>query len=356
MKQLYLHMGMPKTGTTSLQHFLQNKREALEKAGIGFYAPSFFDKARYQNANGAFLCDLLRRELRGTFLQLQEENYRKELFCLRDYARRFDRLILSEELFWMLDAKGPRKWERLSQILAEYLGDAFAVRPVIYLRRQDLWAFSWWKEAAYLPNERACGFSESLDCLTESGYMDYDGFLRDLEEVFGQSSLIVRIYDRRLFPEGSIEKDFLASLQIPWQEAFVLPDTIINPSLTADAAQACLLIKQSRQGRVPEKDLLPGNYREAARLFSRMFPEEKPLFPMEEAARKAFLEQFATGNQRISDRYFRGRPLFDAALEPDELWQPDPLRDKENSRLIQKLAQAKSGARLWLFEYLQGKK
>jgi len=83
---------------------------------------------------------------------------------------------------------------------------------VCYLRRQDLWLESGYKQAVKSP------FNRSTEKF-KIKYFDYYSKLSNWKQAFPEAEIIVRIYDRKLFPEGNVILDFLQALGIDMPEA-----------------------------------------------------------------------------------------------------------------------------------------
>ena len=100
MKTLYLHIGMPKTGTTYLQHFLHKNNAVLQQEGYCF--PNFevnFDKIGFRR-NGHFLISIL-KDGQGKRLRDKEEEIENSCFeKLFAFFRQYSNIILSEEQIW----------------------------------------------------------------------------------------------------------------------------------------------------------------------------------------------------------------------------------------------------------------
>ena len=94
MKQVILHIGMPKTGSTALQEYLFRHKKNLEECGIGFFLPTIRRTWREQRANASFVTEaaVLGMETLDWF-EKEKESFRK-------YAESFDRFVFSDELLW----------------------------------------------------------------------------------------------------------------------------------------------------------------------------------------------------------------------------------------------------------------
>lgn len=94
MKTLYLHIGIPKTGTTSIQHFCHENRDIL--SSNGYFYPDFPFEYIYigKYRNGSFLETRYvdREGIRHT--DIEEEYFKKGLEIIRELFMQHDNLIM----------------------------------------------------------------------------------------------------------------------------------------------------------------------------------------------------------------------------------------------------------------------
>lgn len=125
-KKLYIHIGSPATGTTSIQHFMMLNRDKWAEEGYGIYSRNnvipdpqkdwFFNNVWVNFRNGKI----------EDFLQYANNN------------DQFHSFILSEEfLFRNHSLFSPVTWDKLK--------DKFDIIIILYLRRLDECSLSMWK-------------------------------------------------------------------------------------------------------------------------------------------------------------------------------------------------------------------
>lgn len=349
MKHLILHIGQPKTGSTALQNFLQGHHDRLARQGYASYQPRYGYKGSLFTASGAFLLHETLCHLQGDIYG-EEKKLLEETSKFTDFAHSHPCILLSDEWFYELAPEHPDFWNCVRETLYTLLGEESEIRIILYLRRQDEWLLSWWKQRLHttIARESAVSFPAFLSNLLSEDRLDYDLQLKRLEEVFGRDHISVRVYDRAAFTGGDVCHDFLAALGIPWQEDFILPEKDSNPSLTLDAAQALYLIRSGEVSCTADE----GALQNAALLFSSMYPEKRPFYPISEEDRRSLLEDFQEGNRRVEARYHLDSPIIRDAARAFETRLPDPERDRKNAELIVKLTTAPSGAARYLSERL----
>jgi hypothetical protein len=164
MRDLYLHIGLHKTGTSYLQKLFLENRDLLLEAGLGL--------APYQDPHT------------GTHHPIAAA-------IARDGAERVfaevarspgDRVLVSAEEL-CIQFEDPARAEAIRAAAARH----FTPKIVIFLRRQDFL-----KESVYAQIVR---YQYTGDIRGDDHYnYDHDARLRALEAVFGRGNVIVRLY------------------------------------------------------------------------------------------------------------------------------------------------------------------
>ena len=115
MKTLYLHIGTPKTGTTSLQHFCTENAEILQQKGYMY--PLFPHKFKKTNImRNAFFLSYKAYHQDGSRNMIEEESiYRQGMDFVLNTFRNTDNIILSDEAIWNVVCKRGKAalWEKL---------------------------------------------------------------------------------------------------------------------------------------------------------------------------------------------------------------------------------------------------
>jgi hypothetical protein len=167
---LIIHIGTQKTGTSALQGYLSANSEALSAQGI-----------RYLNAGRQWGNHSSHGELAQSVLGRADasvwDEVRREL---RSSQSRID--LISAEGFWFCDPAA----------LKAQVPDIEDVRLVVYLRRQDKYLQSLWKQA--VTGGRKHDFTAWRERLPHRG--DYFGTIERWADQFGPKSIIVRPYER----------------------------------------------------------------------------------------------------------------------------------------------------------------
>ena len=165
MRDLILHIGLHKTGTSYLQKLMLGNRDLLHESGIGL--------APYMNLTSGTHHPII--------AEIDREGPEK-VFEAVAQAPGERVLISAEELCVVMEDRGA------AQAIRDAAARHFNPKLVIFLRRQDHL-----KESVYAQIVKHWFVGDILDD-DHYGY-DHDARLRALEEVFGRENMIVRIYE-----------------------------------------------------------------------------------------------------------------------------------------------------------------
>lgn len=309
MSTLYLHIGPPKTGTTSIQNFLWDNRGVLETHGICFpdlgYRYPDIDFRR----NGHFL-------VRNKPSEGQEVSHFEEgLGKIEELARQYDSIILSDEGLWKDGYRKKRFWTRLAKGLKEKQLD---LRIIVYLRRQDLWVQSFWAQKIKV-GKTALGFQEYLRFIRESGYpLDYCAYMDLLSGWFGKEALIIRIMEKEQFrgAEHTLLSDFLDIFGLSLSDGFTEQQKIYNPKFSGTYLELKRILNRLPWFSETRGNIFNGSLLKVQELNPFHYnPEEHSFFAPGE--QQLFRDSFAGSNSRLAGEYL-GREngiLFEEAAE-----------------------------------------
>ena len=233
MLKLYLHIGMPKTGTTYIQNFLRANNNVLKEKGYVY--PDFgvrFD-AVGANRNAHFLVSVIRDEnkkrLVGTEHEIEDECFEKLYGLFEEYPN----VIISEESIWNSAERKRYKnfWKNLKERLESH---GISLKIIVYLRRQDLYIQSFW--AQQIKESR---FSDTLqEYIKSSAFkrakLDYKQRLDEISEVVGKENMLVRVYEKEQYapPQKTIVSDFLKTVGLQYTDEYTELERLPNRSLS----------------------------------------------------------------------------------------------------------------------------
>ncbi len=219
MSMLYIHIGTPKTGTTSLQAFLTEHAAALEARGVIYPAVGRTHRGKHHS---------LKAELRST-VGLGGPAW-QELRELRN-SKPDHRVLISEESFYYLEPTALTK-------LRELAGEG-PVTILVYFRDYAAHAASLYAQGTKLARGLVDG--DVLGTKAGNELVDFDTFFErymakpshfDIisrwASVFGWESIRVRPYKRDLLVGGDIIADLLDLLGLSLEGLGIPVSTEVN--------------------------------------------------------------------------------------------------------------------------------
>ena len=319
MKTLYVHIGTPKTATTSLQHFCNENESILEEQSYCY--PIFPHKFKGVSItrNGSFLgwVSSSKKDKRN---KLEEEKFfRQGMDMVLENFRKFDNVILSEEATWSAAFRRgkPYIWDKIKKEAEEH---GYGVKIIVYLRRQDSLADSWWKQKIKV-GRRIYSTSSWEEFVSDPSQLEFDYYsaIKKIEAVFGKENVIIRRFGRQYFKNGSIYEDFMEALGVRYSSRFVISEGKRNNSLFGNSHEIKRVL-----------NMLPLNKHD--RLFFKHIVREisdehtdlkgETMFSADEA--REFMEQYREGNRMLMKEYFgKYEDLFDMDFSKNKKWVLD---------------------------------
>mgnify|MGYP000066467313 CR=1 FL=1 len=160
-RRFFIHIGMPKTGSTSLQEYFDRHRDELTRRDIAAVAKD------HRRASEVFANELMRLDGKGF-----DRSMFPETWTLSELMPRWDghsHCLYSSELLW---AAGPNAVSVLLDLASE---NNSSVDVLAFFRSLDAWMWSWWAQ------ETKASWIDWCDFL-ERGTKERRGYL---SEVFG---------------------------------------------------------------------------------------------------------------------------------------------------------------------------
>lgn len=320
-KTLYLHIGMPKTATTAIQHFCRDNREEFHKYGYEY--PMF--EFEYANVgmwrNGHFLLGNVNQAQGNRDFEAEEKIFLEAFEQIQEEFETYDNIILSDEGVWNHGFRlGGMCWNRLQRELEK---DMFTVKVIVYLRRQDEFVYSWWNQIVKtgLRKTSVITWEEMIRRLPVV-QLDYYGTLEKIAEIVGKENIIVRRFDRSQFAGQMIQADFLQAVGLEFSEEYQIQEEISNVSLTKNCNEIKRILNSLPQLDQKGNDFFRAQLRE----FSRQSAEDKKCGMMSRQELKEFMSKYEEGNRRIAREYLGGEEwLFEEDYQVEEKWNPRNL-------------------------------
>lgn len=330
-----LHIGIEKTGTTSIQSFLAMNRDVLKSQSILFpVSPG--------NENHMLLAGYAANDEKRDDIRMRNKiATQDDLVGFRQkFASKFadevrgsacDTVVLSgEHCSSRLVTR--EEVERLRSLFDGVFEDA---RIIVYLRRQDEFLLS-----TYSTQVR-CGETRRLSLPAIEKRRDRYDFAKLLDlwsGVFGREAVTVRIFSRTSLVDGSVVSDFIQSAGLPADLPYQMP-TEKNQSLDTEALELLRLINKHIP-YVANGKLFPqrGNL---ADLLEKLSSGSTVM--MDPELLGEFMQSFAAGNREVAHEYFggslhaEGDPLFGPAPDFGKRKIPEPISVERAVEIFSKL-------------------
>ena len=301
-RRIYLHIGVEKTGSTTLQAVGNTNRDLLRQRGILY--PSSPGLTNHTGlaiyaSTGSTLKDV--RQIAGLG---SEQEFAAFQARFPDQLRReveesgCERVWLSNEHLSSRVRK-PAEITRLLHLLRPLADD---IRVVVYIRNQpDLLVSS------YSTKIRSGGTRElALPKSEKDYYYNFAIMLQRWSAVFGKDRMQVRIFDRAVLKAGDVTADFFDVLGEVLQSGIALP-VGLNESLDAHALQFVRLFN-THVPRLTGSGLNP-DYGQISTVIAAASngPKLRPPTTFMQSVAAMFEES----NRHVAERYFgNAGPLF----------------------------------------------
>jgi hypothetical protein len=221
MRKLYLHIGMPKTGSSAIQAFLLLNANELKKKG--YYYPNdckFEQPFQTSSGNASVLCE-----------KFKENSLNEIITYLDDICYDSDCTVLSSEILY-------GAFRDQQELFFQSLKN-FDYRIIFYVRRQDNLYQSLFNQSVKHSNTTDPNFASVL--LRSCDYSEI--LLRSLKYKTPEK-ILIRPYEQAQFEGGNIYSDFLKCIGLDWDDSFIRPDDYVNPSLNREALLFRIFLNQ----------------------------------------------------------------------------------------------------------------
>lgn len=304
MAIVYLHIGAPKTATSTLQYVMAHNYRRLLKSGV-LYPQDILQG----NAHHALVCDLLERHRRQIMPDIWYGSVPRgqawELLHseIERHNGRIHSVVVSSELFFgqifSLNAMLREVAERLQQ---------HEIRVVVYLRRQDELYSSFynqdvkgirqWSQSAYQ-------FYQTHQIFE----LGYHGVLKIWSDALGKQNMIVRPFEAAQWQDFDIINDFSHLIG-------GIPLKGVKAQNNDSLGMVQLYIKRCLNKVGFEKH----NNEEVLKVLYALCPEA-PLRGCQyihKSLYKKYRAQWLEENREISDNFLEGRNLFDKLIPTED--------------------------------------
>jgi hypothetical protein len=316
MPELLLHIGTHKTGTTSIQRFCGNNRDALREHGVWYPSASVGPFPKH------YAHHRIAHAIAGNDDKFDVSSAREFFAAVEKNMKAGERALLSAEPLYrhMLpdparassgkpnEAERREQFQRYAQVVRDCLSD-FDVTVMVMLRRQDLFVESLYAEqvlaTAYeRPIER---FMQERDHL-----LNYAERLDIWAEAFGAERISVRTFEPATFVHP-IERTFVEWLGLDWDESFAIGSKHnVTPSRTFVEFKRMM----NTTGHGGDVNTVYRKWVE--QVGERVGTDGAPdlgKYYLQPRDRVELLDRFADGNRQVAERFCGRTQLFSEGPE-----------------------------------------
>ena len=327
MKTLYLHIGTPKTATSSIQKFLAENWDVLQKHGYFFPESTHIYPRVNARRNAHFLSGRVRNG-EGIRDKEKEKTYLEEgLQQVRDAFQNYDNVILTDESIWY--CLSYLKKSLLCDLKKEADKQGYQIKVIVYLRRQDKFLLSRWnqkvKQKSTSDAVLSCDEYFELTQKKEKDIYQYGKILDGIAEVIGKENLIVRRFDAESWRDGSIIHDFMHEIGIDVNK--IRTKKTLHPLI-----QQLLKRPQNSLPRWLTRSMK--SMKMLRRNCSENYIQKDHTEMLAKEELQQFLKKYETENERIAREYIGdGHPLFSNEVKDLPKWNPQ--NEKMQEEIIQ---------------------
>ena len=324
-KRIYIHIGTPKTGTTSIQEYLALNDQALYEEG--FLVPK--TSRRHKGNHTLFTNYCINRSQitaisirNGIYTKKELAKFRRDFYTnLRKEISTFPGhsvVISNEQCYGRLTEPA-----EIQKLKALFDGIAESIQIIVYLREQTDMLCSFY--SSQVKNAKTHTI-ETLEQFRASELFDYYKKLTPWEEVFGLKNVSLRIFDKEKLAGGDAISDFCTLLGMPFYDT--RPERL-NETLNAKQCEYLRLANYYLpffyEGRVnPMRSGL-------VRLLEATSIQSPPVPAL---ITKAYQDVYDESNKCLAEKYgmdkealFAKRPLNEEAIDQTTLLSGEDKKD-----------------------------
>ena len=341
----YLHVGLWKTGTTSIQNALHINREILEDQGFLYPSPEKIYKGFSSDAHhviGIWSRDFSGKGEQAAFgittiskyidfqekFKLNFDNY------IDLHSSEQHQLILSSE---NMEGLTVNELSKLKSFVSQYSNNA---KIIVYLRRPDLWSIS-----GYIQAVKRGNLKKGSHVLSPYSYRN---IITKFIEIFGKENIIVRIFDPKRMEGGDSVQDFCHTLKID-NTNFIFPtrmDEAISPLSLAYLAEISEHLPRFENDNLVNRE----RNRIMENVISLGLKDKKDMYVSRKEAMD-YYNQYKSEYEWIKKEFLPDYPyptLFDENFDMyEENYEPSVYTFEQAVEV---------GAKVWELEYQENKK
>lgn len=307
--KLILHIGTEKTGTTTIQEFLDINREQLDRQGIAFLrSPGLTNHRKI----ATYSLDADHIDDHVIELGLQDEIKRKkwkEIFKnefeqeIKNLPNRIHTVLISSEQLHSRLHKNSEVNNLFN--LVKPLFDT--IKIIVYLRRQDKVAVSLFSTACHAGGHRI----EIIDSRPrgDNPYYNYLNLVEKWSSIFGKDSIKINLFEKESFYNNDLLQDFSHHINLEYTPNIIKPGNK-NEQLSSKL-QSCLLLFNRVYPKFENGKFNRENNQLRFKILNQLqskYPGKGHLPSIKKA--REFYDLFKTSNDELAKTYFNREILF----------------------------------------------
>lgn len=333
MATVYLHIGLPKTGSTVLQYFLYNNTDVLLQHGIAY--PDFGLRYKNESAhlsfrkNGRFLIAPNIICGKRDFSRPVDE-YAPTLDKIAELGKTYDKILISDEGIWKISQNRENFWPDLK---ADLTSRGLDLKLIVYLRRQDSFVQSIYAQRVK-EMKKSFTFEEYLASEAAEWPLDFKKRLDYISGIAGKEAMIVRVYEKAQYKggyeENTLFSDFLDIFGLTPDDGFHIELQQSNASFGGtylELKRLLNLLPESINGSALQKTMY-----EIVSWDPHAQKSSKTTYFKSKEEQQAFLDRFAESNSAVAREYLGredGRLFYEEVpdLPQEKVTTEELLRD-----------------------------
>lgn len=304
MRELILHIGAAKCGSSSIQRMLAVEHEK-------FVSHGYFPLDKNFGIKGPFV---------GHQLWMVEELARRP----NDFIPLFRVLHQYPHETTIISSENLCNYPKFPRFLKEHMIGFDRIRVIMYIRRQDDFLISAWQQWGV---KEGIPFNQWIEKNKER-FANWDRIIKHWIDAFGKEAITVRPLNR--LHQNDACRDFLQFLGLGPIDFKTFRH---NMSFNDD------IVDLAECNNVFEDHVDEGFYRFAFKLLGRRALREGPSWRMSLEQRLEFYEQYRECNDRVKEWFFPGltEPLFPLPTPADVTQVSEMQKLKRQNRLIARM-------------------
>lgn len=280
--KLYLHVGIHKTGTTAIQHFLRINNKILKESGIYLPVGHFSD-----NRPQDLVFKMIKNDLK--YMEILDQ-MKKE--CIRNKCHS---IILSNEDMVIMENKN----------VVEKLNELFDLKVLIYLRREDKYLESNYSFFTTLFETR-CNYKKSIYAIPAMSNISkfFCNLIKVYDGIIDKKRIYIKSYDE-VIKNDFLLGSFLEMLGLDLNEKFKLSSNMKNVSPNKYIVEFMTSIDDRLDDREQYYKML--NWLKTKSIIKN---GPQPIF-FTKKERIDLMNRCCECNKIISNEYFDGKSIFD---------------------------------------------